>query len=325
LDSEEIGVFTVGCAGGTDTTIVYRAPRAPADGPVFELAVTGLMGGHSGTDIHKNRGNSLKVLFRLLLAAVEDPTVGPLRIGAVNGGSKRNAIPREARGRIGVESGREAALRRAIERQSEVVQRQLASIDEGLRVAIEEVKADAAATSDAHALMSADDSLRFLQMMNALPHGVQGMDVNIPDLVETSCNVGVLDDLGGGYQISVSGRSSLAPALRGLLGQIRSVARLAGAEATHSDGYPGWKPNLKSPLLARSLEVHRRVHGREATVRAIHAGLECGLLTEKYPDLDIISYGPDIQGAHSPDERVRIETVARMWTFTRALIEDLAR
>lgn len=327
LDSEEIGVFTVGCAGGTDTAVTFHAARSPQ--PAAELlrvSVSGMQGGHSGTDIHKNRGNSIKILFRLLLAAAEDPDVGPVRIGAAQGGSKRNALPREAWAILAVEEGKTDALRRTIERTAEEIRAQLAGTDDGLRIDIRAADRDSD-NADATGTGTCDPaaSLRMIQMMNALPHGVQAMSADIPDLVETSSNVGVLTDLGDGYRINCSSRSSAAPALTGLLAQIRATAHLAGAEAAHSEGYPGWKPNLKSPLLARAKEVHQRVFGKEAQVRAIHAGLECGLLTEKYPELDIISYGPDIQSPHSPDERVRIDTVEKVWVFTRAFLEDLAK
>ena len=318
LDSEEIGIFTVGCAGGRDSQIAVRAPRMPRpDVTGLSLAVSGLHGGHSGTDIHKNRGNSIKILGRLLLAAAEDPDVGPLHLGAATGGSKRNALPREARAEVAVAAGRVTALRRAIEAEGEKVRRQLAGIDDGLRIVLEEH----AGTGFA----SAADSLKVLRLIQALPQGVAAMNVDIPTLVETSNNVGVLEDLGDGYRLVCATRSSLAPALEELLKQIDAAAHLAGAEVVHNDGYPGWKPNLASTLLKRARAVYQKLYGTEGQVQAIHAGLECGLLTEKYPDLDILSYGPDITGAHSPEERVRIDTVGKMWDFTRALLEDLAR
>jgi dipeptidase D len=322
LDSEEIGVFTVGCAGGRDTTVTLRAPRAVRPGAALaRIAVTGLTGGHSGTDIHKNRGNSIKILARLLLAAAEDAAVGPLAVGAMAGGSKRNALPREAWAVVAVDAGREGALRAAIEKEAAHLRAQVAGIEEKMQVAVETLPA----TGDARPVADPAASLRLIRLLNALPHGVLGMNVDIPDLVETSSNVGVMTDLNDGWLIANSSRSSVGPALLGVLAQVRSAARLAGAEAVHSDGYPGWKPNMKSPLLARARGVHQRLFGKEAEVRAIHAGLECGLLTEKYPELDMISYGPDIQGAHSPDERVRIPTVAKMWDFTVALLEDMTR
>ncbi|MBD3235444.1 MAG: beta-Ala-His dipeptidase [Candidatus Eisenbacteria bacterium] len=320
LDSEEIGIFTVGCAGGTDTQIRFRAPRSPApDAELLRVTVTGLQGGHSGTDIHKNRGNSIKLLLRILAAALDDPNLGALRLGPASGGSKRNAIPREASALLAVPAGKGHAFHAAIESTRDRIRTQLAGVDEGFALRIEDAQSGEAGFCDA------DASARMIRMVRALPAGVAAMNVEIPDLVETSNNVGVLTDRGDGYEIVCATRSSLAPALRDLLGQLRAVAALAGAEAEHADGYPGWKPNLQSPLLARAREVHQRIFDRPAEVQAIHAGLECGLFTEKYPELDIISYGPDIEGAHSPDERVRIETVQRMWAFTCALLEDLAR
>ncbi len=324
LDSEKIGVFTVGCAGGRDSTLTFRAPRGAAPGAeLLTVSVSGLQGGHSGDDIHKNRGNSIRILARALLAAAESQAAGAVRIGALSGGSKRNAIPREARAVVAIDRGRVAALREAIEQETEAIAAQLRGIDEGLR--IECVPAPSAVAGDAGSVMTAEASLRMLQLLCALPNGVLAMSVAIPDLVETSNNVGVLTDLGDGYGISCSSRSSLAPAMNGVLAQIRAAGRLAGAEIVHGEGYPGWQPNLASPLLKRAKGVYRRLFGHEAQVRAIHAGLECGLLTRKYPDLDILSYGPEIQGAHSPNERVRIATVTKVWDFTRALLEDLTR
>ncbi|MFH1144159.1 MAG: aminoacyl-histidine dipeptidase [Candidatus Eisenbacteria bacterium] len=318
LDSEEIGVFTVGCAGGRDTQIRVRAPRTerPALAP-HTLTVSGLQGGHSGTDIHKNRGNSIKILGRLLLAAAEDAGVSPLHLGAASGGSKRNALPREASAELAVEPRRAAALKAAITAAGERVRLELAGIDAGLRIGLE--------PSTAGEYADASDSLRVLRLIQALPQGVAAMSVDLPTLVETSNNVGVLEELGDGYRLICATRSSVAPALEDLLARIDATARLAGAEPTHNDGYPGWKPNLDSPLLARALAVYEKLYASAGKVQAIHAGLECGLLTEKYPDLDILSYGPDIQGAHSPDERVDIATVVKMWDFTRALLNDLSR
>jgi len=318
LDSEELGVFTVGCAGGRDTNIRLSARRAPREGlAALELTVSGLQGGHSGTDIHRNRGNSVKILARLLLAAVESRSVGALHLGEASGGSKRNALPREARAGIAIARSQVEAFKREVEAETGRVRVQLAGSDEKLHVTLE--------PSAEKAYASAEDSLRALRLIRALPQGVAAMNVDIPTLVETSNNVGVLEDLGDGWRIVCATRSSVAPALLDLLAQIDAAAHLAGAEVTHNDGYPGWKPNLDSPLLARAKDVYRRLYGSDPQVGAIHAGLECGLFTEKYPGLDLLSFGPDIQGAHSPDERVRIDTVEKMYEFTCALLGDLAR
>jgi dipeptidase D len=321
LDSEEIGIFTVGCAGGRDSVLTLKAPRsADARAEHLRLTVGGLMGGHSGTDIHENRGNSIKILARVLQAALEDPAVGGLRLGAVSGGSKRNALPREARGIVAVAAGRTGALRAAIERETAIVREELSGIERDWRVTLEPV-----AAAEAGPLSDADASRRLVWLLGALPNGVQAMSVDIRTLVETSNNVGVLEDLGDGYRAVCASRSSLMPAMEGLTGRITACARLAGAEVVHADGYVGWKPDLASPLLARCREVYRRTFGEESKVQAIHAGLECGLFTRKYPKLDLISYGPDVKGAHSPDERVRIASVEKFFTFTRALLEDIAR
>jgi len=320
LDSEEIGVFTVGCAGGRDSTITLRAPRETAAGlKTFRLSVSGLMGGHSGTDIHENRGNSIRILALLLQAALEEAGAADLRLGAFTGGSKRNAIPRESRAVVAVPPGGAAALRGAVERIGAQARAELSGIEGDWTIALEPLP------GEGEPLASAADSRRLILLLNALPNGVQSMSVELRTLVETSNNVGVVEDAGDAWRVVCASRSSLAPAMESLIQRIRATARLAGAEVTHGDGYPGWTPDLRSPLLARAQEVYRRLYGRDPEVRAIHAGLECGLFTEKYPDLDLLSYGPDIKGAHSPDERVRIVTVEKMWEFTRALIEDLAR
>ncbi|MCK4414747.1 MAG: aminoacyl-histidine dipeptidase [Candidatus Eisenbacteria sp.] len=319
LDSEEIGVFTVGCAGGRDARILWQAPRTtPPAGSVMRLTVQGLQGGHSGTDIHKNRGNSIKILARLLLAAADDLPAGALMLGALSSGSKRNAIPREGHAEVFLAEGQAETARRAIEREAERVRAQLAETDPGFAMELKPAPEGTRFTGAA-------ESLRLLRMIDALPQGVLAMSVAIPTLVETSNNVGVLEDLGEGYRIICATRSSLAPALTAAQAQLRAVALLGGAEIELHAGYPGWQPNLKSPLLARAKAIYQRLFGKEGRVGAIHAGLECGLFTDKYPDLDIISYGADITGAHSPDERVGIESVAKLWELTGALLEDLTR
>lgn len=320
LDSEEIGVFTVGCAGGRDSLITLRAPREKSsDAEAFQVKVSGLMGGHSGTDIHENRGNSIRILALLLQALLDDPEAGEIRLGRFTGGSKRNAIPREASAVVAVKRGRSGPLKAAVERIGAQVHAEHAGIESGWQISLD------ALPSGAEPLASAADSRRMIGLLNALPNGVQAMSVALRTLVETSNNVGVVEDLGDGWKVVCASRSSLAPAMESLIQRIRATAKLAGAEVSHGDGYPGWKPDLDSPLLSRAREVYRRLYGTEAEVRAIHAGLECGLFTEKYPELDLLSYGPDIKGAHSPDERVRISTVEKMWEFTCALLEDLSR
>ncbi len=315
LDSEEMGVFTIGSAGGRDTTLTLRASREPVEGwSYFLVRVKGLKGGHSGGDIHKNRGNSIKILARTLLACAEG-LQGGLRIGKAQGGSKRNAIPREAEAEVAVAPHSVAALQEKLARHLDLVRNQLRGIDDGL--AIE------AAEAQPSVYASAEDSLRLLRLLVALPHGVLAMSRKMKGLVETSSNIGVLEDGESLWRVICSTRSSLDAALESVLEQIRAAGQLAGAEVEHSDGYPGWEPNPESALLKTALSVYERTFGEKAEVRAIHAGLECGLFRGRYPDLDILSYGPDIREPHSPRERVKIDSVEAFWRFTKALLEEI--
>jgi len=319
LDSEELGVFTVGCAGGQDSVLELRAPRTASSGTALRLSVGGLLGGHSGQDIAKNRGHSLRILARLLSAAREAEGVRGLRLGLVAGGSKRNAIPREATALLSVPAASVPALRETIARVERECAEQVAGIEPDFKVTLQASEAPEGGFADETA------SARLLDLILTLPQGVLAMNVDIPTLVETSNNVGVIDDLGDGWRLTCASRTSNAPAMEDVSASIRAAGRLAGASVAHGNGYPGWKPNLGSELLARAKRVYQRLAGHEAQVEAIHAGLECGLLTEKYPDLDILSYGPKIVDAHSPAERVDIASVKEVYDFTCALLEDLAR
>ncbi|MCK4303090.1 MAG: aminoacyl-histidine dipeptidase [Candidatus Eisenbacteria sp.] len=323
LDSEDWGIFTIGSAGGRDTTLTYKAPRGPRAGTeLFELAVSGLQGGHSGQDIILNRGNSIKILARIFLMAAEDETLHGISVGAFAGGSKRNALPREARAIVSIPAGASTAFRELVQRTTDEIRSQLEGIESSLEVRIRSLKEKTGGSESA--VCSPEDSLRLIHLLNALPHGVLAMSTEIENLVETSTNLGVLVDQEDGYQITLSTRSSVAEALTAVLAQIRSAARLAGAQVLHGDGYPAWKPKLGTPLLKTVEDVYERLHGGKPAFKAIHAGLECGLFLGKYPDLQVISFGPDIKEPHSPNERVYIASVAKFWTFTKALLAALA-
>lgn len=324
LDSEDWGVFTIGSAGGRDTTVTLKAPRQPRAGTeLFRLEVSGLQGGHSGQDIKLNRGNSIKILARTLLAAAESPELGGICVGGAEGGSKRNAIPREARATVAVPTGKAEAFRSAVQRAAGEIRSRLEGIDEALEVKIRPLTDTE--LKEAAAVCSPEDSLRFIRLINALPNGVLAMSMEMEGLVETSTNVGVLLDRGDRCEIVSSTRSSIAQSLTGVLMQIRSAAALAGAEVVHGDGYPAWKPKLGTPLLVTVAEVYERLFKEKPRFEAIHAGLECGLFLGKYPDLQVVSFGPEVKEAHSPNEWVSISSVGRFWTFTKALVEKLAR
>lgn len=315
LDSEEDGVIFVGCSGGCDTLIdVDDARSAPWPGTTaLRLEIRGLRGGHSGLNIHENRGNALKLAARILEAAAGDGI--EFELASIRGGSKHNAIPREARAHLHVAADRETAFRERVDRMAAGFAIELAGADDGLSVTVSPAPA-------ASSVWPREASRRFADLLMVLPHGVLAMSRDIPGLVETSSNLAAVSEEGGALRIVTSSRSSVAPSLAHVLAGIRSAARLARARTRTRDGYPGWRPDLGSPALQTVREVYRRRWGVEPRVTAIHAGLECGLLGEKIPGLDMVSFGPQIEGAHSPDERVQIPSVERFWG---ALVDVLDR
>jgi dipeptidase D len=317
LDSEEDGVIFVGCAGGEDTLIdVKPSYRAPAfRGSAMRLEITGLRGGHSGLNIIENRGNALKIAARVLSALAEEGVAFDL--AGISGGSKHNAIPREAEAVIVPDPKVKDKVLAVTERELAGFRVELAKIDDGLKVAW-------SPCPDPARVLELADRDRLIRLLLALPHGVLGMSQDIPGLVETSSNLAVVTDHEGAIRVITSSRSSVAPSLAYVLAQVRATAALASASVTLKDGYPGWKPNMDSKALAVVRDVYRERWNREPHVTAIHAGLECGLLGEKVPGLDMVSFGPQIEGAHSPDERVEIASVDRFWGALSAVLDRLS-
>ena len=315
LDSEEDGALYVGCAGGGDSDL--RIPlswAAPPAGVPRRIKVAGLRGGHSGLDIIENRGNALKLLARALREALG---ATGLALGDMTGGDKHNAIPREAWAEVLVGADEEDALRAAVGAVERSAREEFGASDPDLRLTVETAEAPARvfdpATRD-----------RVVDLVLALPHGALAMSRDILGLVETSNNVARIRVDGDAFEILTSSRSSVAAALAATRDQVRACAALAGGETRMGGGYPGWKPNMASPLLATAKEVFSQRFGREPKVAAIHAGLECGIIGERYPKMDMLSFGPEIRGAHSPEERVSISSTGRFWTFLRALLAELA-
>ena len=316
LDSEEDGVIYVGCAGGEDTLIdLPAALAAPAPGAPRRLEVRGLRGGHSGLNIVENRGNALKLVARILDAAMADGI--PFELASIGGGSKHNAIPREAEAIVVLAKEAGAAIEALAGRLRAGFAVELAGVDDGLEIAWSEAPAPSR-------VLRPDDRDRLVRLLMALPHGVLGMSRDIPGLVETSSNLAVVAATSDGIRVVTSSRSSIASSLAGVLASIRDIASLAGAKVTRKDGYPGWKPDLGSKALAVVREVYRKRWAQEPHVTAIHAGLECGLLGEKIPGLDMVSFGPQIEGAHSPDERVLVPSVERFWGALGEVLDRLS-
>ncbi len=317
LDSEQDDAIFVGCAGGRDTQYVLknRGTRTPKDSVGRKVSISGLLGGHSGLDIHKGRGNAIKILGRALLAAAGEMDV---RIVEINGGSMRNAIPREAEAKVVVPAAMGRRFKQVVDAMlGRIAAEELADSDRGFQWTVSAVQAPRC--------LSLESSRRILDLVAAIPNGVLGMSRDIAGLVESSSNLGVIKTDGGTVRLVICSRSSVMATLDGIVRQHAAIGALAGAETSQPEGYPGWKPNLASAVLAVTRARYKQAFGADAELLAIHAGLECGLLTEKYPDLDIVSFGPNITGAHSPDEQVQISSVQKIWSLFGGTLQDLAK
>jgi len=317
LDSEDDGVFYVGCAGGKDAAIELPIDRetATASGEFLKVVIKGLRGGHSGLDIVHNRGNAIRLLARALDAVGAG---AELRLAKIEGGDKHNAIPREASAVVQVAAGKAAAVEQTVAEQLEGFRMEHASAEPELAAVVSK-------TDPPAEVLTAASTGRVLALIQAVPHGVLAMSRDIAGLVETSNNLARVRIEGDALVALTSTRSSVASAIDGTIAQIKSVGRLAGAKVEASGGYPGWQPNMESELLALGKKVWTEVHGAEPGFTAIHAGLECGIIGEKYQGMDMISIGPNIENPHSPDERVSIPTVGRVFDFVTALLAALAR
>jgi dipeptidase D len=316
VDSEDEGELTIGCAGGGDSHLQLPVGRVqtPAGSKGLAVRISGLKGGHSGVDIHLQRGNAVKLLARALQAAALER---PFHLAGIRGGNAHNAIPREAGATLTVAAADLDGFRHAARVELEAVREEYRPADPGLEFEIAETDLppqvwDAATTSKVVALIS------------ALPHGVMSMSYDVPGLVETSTNLAVVGESDDDFKIMMSSRSSVASALSALRRRIRSTGSLAGAEVEEDEGYPGWKPDPQSRLLEIVKQVHEEVAGTMPKVVAIHAGLECGIIGDKYPGMDMISFGPQIEFPHSPDERIKIDSVATFYKLLTTTLERLA-
>ena len=316
LDSEDEGELFIGCAGGVDSVAEfhYTPVNVPEGYFCCKVTVKGLKGGHSGGDIHLGRGNANKILTRFLHQALSRYD---LYLCAIDGGNLRNAIAREAYAVVAVPEADKHALRADLNIFAAQVQAENAVVDPDLQLIME---------SEAHqtTAIDRDTAKRLIQALYATPHGVFAMSQDIPGLVETSTNLASVKMKPGEIiRIETSQRSSTASAKEDIATMVRTVFEMAGAQVSHGDGYPGWKPNPHSEILEIATASYRRLFGVEAKVKAIHAGLECGLFLDKYPSLDMISFGPTLQGVHSPDERMLIPTVQKFWDHLVDILKNV--
>lgn len=316
LDTEEEGILYIGCAGGLDSDLTLRVTRIPANAGWVpqRLKVAGLQGGHSGLDIHRQRGNAVKILARILEELRAEFGV---QIGSLDGGDKRNAIPREARALLYLDPGQLAALRARLEQRQQHLRADLGVADPGVLLTLDSWE------PAPDEVLDPADATRLLDYLLACPHGVLAMTPGFPDLVQTSTNLASIASQGHQVRVGLSHRSSRAADKQALGDRMRAQAEQGGFRVVQGDGYPGWEPNPDSPLLAACRRIHREVLGRDPAVMAVHAGLECGLIGEKYPEMDMVSLGPTIQGAHSPDERLDIPATAQFWEYLKALLARL--
>lgn len=316
LDSEDDGEIFVGCAGGIDTTAVfnYETRKTPKGYFAFSVTVSGLLGGHSGDDIEKNRANANKVLNRILWNMHKEMD---LRLVKIDGGNLRNAIPREASAVACVPYEEKENVR--------VIFNSVVSDIEDENMAVEtKMRIELHSEDVPKETLSKKSTKKLLNALYACPHGIKKMSADMPGLVETSTNLAsVKMKEGEQIVITTSQRSSVESAKYDLAHQVEAVLRLAGCKVTHGDGYPGWKPNLNSDVLKVAEKSYEKLFNQTPKIKAIHAGLECGLFLKKYPHLDMISIGPTMRGVHSPDERLHIPAVGRAWEWLVGILSEL--
>ncbi|MCD8263692.1 MAG: aminoacyl-histidine dipeptidase [Tannerellaceae bacterium] len=316
LDSEDEGEIFMGCAGGKDTqaTFTYTPEPAAADRLYLRIDIKGLNGGHSGGEIHKGLGNANKVLVRFLYILQQSHD---FTLCEIDGGNLRNAIAREAHAVIGIRPADKEQVRVLLNNFTADIENELKHVDPNVQIILESV--DAPATC-----MDSKTTKNVIYSLQACPHGVIGMSHDIEGLVETSTNLAsVKMKEGNTIVVGTSQRSSIESCKIAVANQVAATFLLADAEVTQGDGYPGWAPNPNSGILKVAQESYKELFGKEAKIMAIHAGLECGLFLEKYPYLDMISFGPTLRDVHSPNERIKIDTVDLWWRHLLALLKSI--
>lgn len=315
LDSEDEGQIFIGCAGGRDTIaqLPYRTEVVGKGVSAFKIIVGGLKGGHSGDDINKGLGNAVKILNRLLWNISRHFSI---QLSDIKAGNLRNAIAREGWAIITLQGENSVALFEFIDEFQSMIRNEFRFTDPEIFVTVENVATPSL-------IINNTDFINLTNVLYACPHGVIAMSSEIASFVETSTNLASVQLQPEYFEITTSQRSSVESAKQNIVDMVESVFLLAGANVSHSDGYPGWAPNPASPVLTIAVKVYNDLFDSNPEVLAIHAGLECGLIGEKYPEMDMISFGPTIKGAHSPDERLHIQSVSKFWAFTLELLKRI--
>ncbi|HTW31736.1 MAG TPA: aminoacyl-histidine dipeptidase [Candidatus Sulfotelmatobacter sp.] len=314
LDNEETGTICIGCAGGIKTTGRRKLTLRPATAnAAWRIKVSGLKGGHSGVDIHQGRGNALRILGVVLQNLLDHH---PAEISEINGGSAQNAIPREATAVVLLDSAKEKELQTVIAKSESEQREDLGAFDPGIKIMAEKV-------SHPDTVFDSADARRVVDLLVTVPHGVLAMSPDVPGLTQNSTNLATVTTKADTASIVTSQRSAIESSKWAAARMVATVFRLAGFEVEHSGSYPGWKPEPKSDVVLKLQTVHEQTFGQPAKLIAMHAGLECGVIGEKYPGMQMASFGPTIVDPHSPHERVQISTVADFWKYLKAVLENL--
>jgi dipeptidase D len=315
LDSEDEHEICVGCAGGIDVSVKkkYSQEKAPEGFAAYRIVASGLKGGHSGVDIALGRANSNKIMFRFLMQAEADFGI---RLAEAEGGNLRNAIPRESYAIVMVRTDLVKKFEKFVRGYEEMYRSEFAATEPGLSFR-------ATKTGLPAKVMKKDDQYRIIRAVFACPNGVQRMSQAMKGLVETSNNMAIIKCAGGHFECHNLTRSSVDTAKEATAWKIAAVFHLIGAEVTMTGGYPGWNPDMESPVLKVVTKVYSKLFGQEPEVKAIHAGLECAIIGGTYPNLDMVSFGPTIKFPHSPDEKVNIPSVAKFWDFIVETLKNI--
>jgi dipeptidase D len=316
LDSEDEGILFIGCAGGMDTVgdLNFKSISVQKGMTGLEISITGLHGGHSGDEIHKGFGNSVKLMNRILWNLSNQFDIS---VNRFDGGNLRNAIPREAFAIIAVDKASKDQVIDWVMNFQTVLNEEFGEIEKDLKITIKEIETPSS-------VMDKETQVKLLNSLTCCPHGVIAWSHEMTDLVETSTNLASVSFVEeNNIKIITTQRSSVESSKHDVAGMVESCLRLAGAKVVHSDGYPGWKPSMKSEILKITRRSYINLFGKEPLVRAIHAGLECGLIYEKFKGIDMISFGPSIRGAHTPDEKIEIKTVVMFWNLLIDVISNI--
>jgi len=315
IDSEDFGVVTVGCAGGGDSKIKLPLKTQPIskDMENILIKISGLRGGHSGVDAHEQRGNAIKLLARMLWKTSQNYD---FYLADIKGGDKHNAIPRESYAKVSIDKADKNKFISDLKSEEKNILGEIKPIDPNFKMDVEDIEKP-------DKVLDKNSQNNLLNLLHGLPHGVDKMSYDISGLVETSTNLATVILDGNNAIMGLSSRSSISSALQDFRDRIHAIANLSGATVSEETPYPGWKPNLDSDLLKLSKKIFKDMYGKDPTVEAIHAGLECGIIGEKFPGMDMISIGPTIKYPHSPEEQVHVSTVDKFYDFTLKIIESV--